>query len=346
MKNSILNYLVIAVVVVLTAFSGCRKDDDDNVGNNGNGGNNGGGTTVEDNIFKQNPPKSGDVYVVGYEGRFATVWKNSEYFASTSENSIGTVNSIYISGKEVYMVGSLKSETSEQSGVFWKNGEPDENAYGNDLRSVFVWNDNVYIAGNNRVYKNKEQILYDQYAMFNSVFVFYGDAYVVSGHTLWKNGTREDLEIIYEGNYYGTSGNLNSVYVSGSGDVYVAGKGYIIGLQVACFWENGVFQKLSDNKKGEANSVVVSDNNVYIAGYEGGYEGGYATLWKNGIAQKLSSVESNANCVFVVGNDVYVVGYEQVAPNRNKAVLWKNGVAQYLTDGVLDAKAMSIFVVK
>ena len=31
---------------------------------------------------------------------------------------------------------------------------------------------------------------------------------------------------------------------------------------------------------------------------------------------------------------------------RSRVVLWKNGVTQYLTDGILDASAISVFVVE
>jgi len=137
------------------------------------------------------------------------------------------------------------------------------------------------------------------------------------------------------------------------GDVYVVGhEGDIVKL-----WKNGVAQNLTDGtmeSRGSANSVFVSGNDVYVAGYEEtGYYEQYecvAKLWKNGIAQNLSdgTKHAKANSVFVSGNDVYVVGYEtntQSRPTKDIPILWKNGVAQNLIDeSTGGTTANSVFV--
>jgi len=95
-------------------------------------------------------------------------------------------------------------------------------------------------------------------------------------------------------------------------DVYVAG--HIDNHAV--LWKNGIAQVLGE---GKANSVFVSGNDVYVAGYEE-FPLFNAILWKNGVPHVLG--KGRANSVFVSGNDVYVAGIQE-----RDATLWKNGVA-------------------
>jgi hypothetical protein len=342
--------ILIILIIVSIVFTTCKKHNDDDIGGN-----------TETNYYKQNPPKSGDVYIVGHEGRYAVTWKNGEFFASTNAEKIGKTNSIYISGSDVYEVGSSGSETSGQYGILWKNGVPDEKSYSNNLTSVFVWNNNVYVEGGG-VWKNGEQIINDA---ANSVYVFRGNVYaagtIITYHyygdaRLWENNTIQGLGI--EGSFSNDCPTkANSVFVSESGNVYVAGivSTYIVDYEHqysgngprAGVWENGIAQSFTNGL--EATSVYVSGNDVYVAGFKCNNNNvnlKRATLWKNGVEQELSDKTSVANCVFVVGSDVYVVGSETTGSNRNRAVLWKNGVTQYLTDGAVDASAISVFVVE
>ena len=221
--------ILVSFVIALFAFSTCEKHNDGNSGN-GNGDDNGGGGYVETNYYLQNPPKSGDVYVVGYEGRYATTWKNGELFASTDENGIAATSSIYISGKDVYETGTSGNETSQHA-ILWKNGVVENLTkflyYGSNYcekstaNSVFVWNNNVYVAG----------------SAHNTTNVGYGRTYPI----LWKNGDPQNVSVSHS-----MVVSSNSVYVF-RGNVYVAIGGY--GL--ACLWENGEAQLL--NATGEAN---------------------------------------------------------------------------------------------
>ena len=117
----------------------------------------------------------------------------------------------------------------------------------------------------------------------------------------------------------------------------MAGYEYNEQYSVAKLWINGIAQNLTDGtRNAEANSVYVSGNDVYVAGYDGDVP----NLWKNGIAQILNVA---ANSVFVSGNDVYVAGNN----DGYVATLWKNGVAQNLTNGTYSATiAASVFVVE
>ena len=77
---------------------------------------------------------------------------------------------------------------------------------------------------------------------------------------------------------------------------------------------NGQEIKLSDGTQdASANSMVVHNNDLYIAGSDNG-----AVYWKNNNEIRLPG--NNASSIFVSGNDVYVAG-----AHDSKAVYWKNG---------------------
>tara|TARA_R110000868_G_C10908416_1_gene764780 strand:- start:155 stop:1981 length:1827 start_codon:yes stop_codon:yes gene_type:complete len=113
-------------------------------------------------------------------------------------------------------------------------------------------------------------------------------------------------------------------------NVYVAG--HEVNGQfknVATVWINGVPQALSDGTtNASANSVYVSGDDVYVAGYVTILNKKAAVLWKNGVADIIGGENSEAKALVVKNNDVYVVGYQHnnnVNIDKDYAVLWKNG---------------------
>lgn len=88
----------------------------------------------------------------------------------------------------------------------------------------------------------------------------------------------------------------------------------------------------------EAKSICVSDDDVYVAGYDGKY----AVLWTNSVAQNLTdgTKDAQANSVYVYGSNVYVVSND-----GDSAILWTNGVAEKLPDLNSSAEALSVHVV-
>jgi hypothetical protein len=101
---------------------------------------------------------------------------------------------------------------------------------------------------------------------------------------------------------------------SGNPVVLVAGYESNGTNNVAKYWIDGQEIELSDGThNATANSIFVSDNDVYVAGMNSG-----AVYWKNNREIRLSG--NNASSIFVSGNDVYVGGSDST-----HAVYWKNG---------------------
>ena len=111
-------------------------------------------------------------------------------------------------------------------------------------------------------------------------------------------------------------------------DVYAAGFQRIWSINpnqqnVATVWLNGVPTALTDGTYTAAGkSVVVDDDDVYVAGVE--YDGSQyvAKLWVNGIANNLSNGVENAsaNSVFTNNGEVYVGGHD-----GNNGKIWQLG---------------------
>jgi hypothetical protein len=206
---------------------------------------------------------------------------------------------------------------------------------------VTIWKDGVETTLTNGAYN----------ASGSSVFVsddaFYVAGYQSIGHkwaTYWiENGiasaTQELNETINDA-------YANSIYVAENNDVYVAGQenhGAEIGF-IAKVWKNGVATALT-TKSGAANSVFVSGNDVYVAGWEETATGWNAKVWKNGNATTLSpdDIKSQAFAVFVSTGNVYVAGQYW---NGTAYVIkvWKNGVAQVINPDTEGSDVSAIFV--
>jgi len=115
-------------------------------------------------------------------------------------------------------------------------------------------------------------------------------------------------------------------------------------IWIATLWKNGVPQKLSTDatKNSFANSVFVSNTDVYVIVSDNSDYVSNGRLWKNGQEQNLAGLHggnASANAVFVSGKDMYVAGRN----SEGQATLWKNGVAKIL-DTEQNTSAQSVFV--
>jgi hypothetical protein len=116
------------------------------------------------------------------------------------------------------------------------------------------------------------------------------------------------------------------------------------------YWKNGkAFDlKISPMQNGDAKSITVNGNDIYVAGWEGDYlivRNNRAKYWKNGEEIFLTGATgAGANAIAVSGNDVYVAGWELLG-GVAVAKYWKNGVAVSLTNGTKYAVASGIVVI-
>lgn len=274
-------------------------------------------------------------------------------FASRFSLTLGQIGEMQASKDvDVYVVGYELNVQNILTPILWKNGisknltdgikvdSQDGYSVSTSGNNVFVFENDVYVTGyeNNaaKLWKNgkEEKLNYgNENTYASSVFVSDGDVYVTGSKT-WKNG-----DVLYEPSY----GFGVSVFVSGK-DIYVAG----VEDHDAILWKNGKAQILQGREGGGdaiANSVFVSDGNVYVVGWNGFFHDngtGYliAVLWKNGEEIKITdeTKEAEANAVFVANGDVYIVGRED-----SDAVIWKNGIVQKLTESG-SGNAYSVYV--
>jgi hypothetical protein len=79
-----------------------------------------------------------------------------------------------------------------------------------------------------------------------------------------------------------TAGVVLAAAVWAEPDVYLAGYAKNVG---ACYWKNGILTVLTNGRtEAGPRAIVVSGNDVYIAGYDGDV----ACYWKNGIKTAIT----------------------------------------------------------
>ncbi|MDR1841852.1 MAG: Ig-like domain-containing protein [Holophagales bacterium] len=193
----------------------------------------------------------GDVYVAGYENRIpfgtgadAIIWKNGEPIILSEELIEAHSMSVFVSGGDVYAAGEGWVDYYDDdygpvvvlTAMYWKNGETiilkevkDPNYIAARGGFVFVQGDDVYVAGTDKGYMDDE----DGY-QYNAAIV-----------TVWKNG-----ETIRLSDDFIVDTNVESLFVTADGDVYVAGTqkktNYVVDNTCATLWKNGETIRLSD----------------------------------------------------------------------------------------------------
>jgi len=288
-----------------------------------------------------------DVYVAGngyVNGKStAVLWHNGVVQNLSDDQYDAGASSVFVHNNDVYVAGYEKNSGGKEIAKYWKNGAavslPDVGSLGARATAIVVSAaGDVYVAGIDfitydtwghplseaKYWINGAPVTLSGTGVYfdaSDIAISGNDVYVTSINSgvFWKNGVAQPP--IYDGGH--VVGNFFSVFVTGSGDVYVTGAyddGWCCMRSVLV--KNGIV--LQSLGIAEAHDVYVSGNDVYVVGY-GPY--GEATVWKNSIAQNpLSAAPSDAYSIFVSGSsDVYVAGYV-----NNLGALWKNGVAYYL----------------
>lgn len=317
MKKTVFLFMAAAV-----AFAGCTKDSN------------------------CKPARIADVYAVGYktigegeEGRqVAAFWKNG--VDQNLSQVFSQATSVFVSGNDVYIVGT-SFDSGHNNAILWKNGVAQQLGGFASANFVLVRGNDVYVAGEQENTENvSEAVLWKngvlqrlsegQPGRAHSLYISGNDVYVAgvvfddsfNGHaTLWKNGVAQSLG--------GNDSYAYSVAISGS-DVYVSGADF--SQYRAILWKNGVPQTIFEGITSYSPwNIVISDNNIYIAGTGRVSSDNYAaTLLKNGVPQYLTTESSSALSLMALNGDIYVAGYRNVE-NGSYPIVWKNGVEQILS---------------
>lgn len=256
------------------------------------------------------------VYAAGYiDGHGGVLWVNNDPYPVRKDNQTFFAYSVFVSDNNVYTVFtedyvpfiSRNGNISELSHIQGKIYYP---------TSVFVVNNVIYVLGQE---KNPSD-------NFENKIV------------LWKNGVKQ---YITDGK---NPGCPTSLFVSGD-------KIYITGFESPV---NNPSQKqyklwMPDNEPTynfpedfRANSICVSNGNIYVAGEQGIQ----VAVWKN---NNVTIVPNTTNCrayaISVFGDDVYLAGTAlNLQTTKFFIRVWKNGVPTDYSDGLHEAFATSMFV--
>jgi hypothetical protein len=222
------------------------------------------------------------------------------------EQTIDTPTTGTENSNKVFVVGS-EEINSKVVPIMWIDGikttlssEADSNT---EALAVIVENNDVYVVGKEK--KEKECIV------------------------LWKNGVRSRV-----------SGLVDFVsfkeLVVDNGNIYILGIEDIESIQnespIIMYWKNGVpvniITSITSGKENRAENMVVSNNDVYLSGWEHDDTGKFtAKFWKNGIATTLSNSTQNSfgSSIVVEGASVSVLFSEINSSTLRKEVkLWKD----------------------
>lgn len=160
----------------------------------------------------------------------------------------------------------------------------------------------------------------------------------------WKNGSPV---ILSQNNSFTES--ATSVAVGGDSDVYVVGNLYEPPLSTMEYWKNGNLTSIHNNTLMNANSIAVSGNDVYAAGFisDSTLAHSTAVYWKNNSVYQLSAgagVLFSAHAIAVDRSDVYVAWDYKCSNSNYIAKYSKNGVPVTLTDSSVNAHVTCIAV--
>ena len=175
----------------------------------------------------------------------------------------------------------------------------------------------------------------------------------ISGYDIFIAGTSETEGAVYWVNGQKNSINVNSFATDITVDnskVFVSG--YTYG-STAKYWEiNGqnIVQNDLPGFQGEAQSIVVKNNNVYVGGYYShadGMSGAYSCYWKNGVKYNNSPRDGDHASFGIDVNsagDVFLAGYYLNNHHYVLPAYWKNNQRSNLSrpNNQTDGEAVTV----
>src|SRR5688572_27118621 len=263
-----------------------------------------------------------DVYVAGHRntGVFTVArwWKNGVEMKVSDDARFSNAESIFVAGSDVYITGQEGNAAGKSIAKYWKNGNPTDLAddAGASATSLTVHGRDVYVGGHS--IRNGNTV-----------------------GTVWKNGVPTFLTTGFS--------FVWDIHVSGN-DVYTTGsiRNTGPGVGFVSYWKNDLAVLLGPGLgSGSGRSIVVAENDVYVAGLEANAKSiQVAKYWKNGAPVGLTdgAYYASGNAIDVLGEDVYVGGIEYNAAGVPVAKVWKNGVPTSITDGSYAAVINAIVI--
>jgi hypothetical protein len=240
-------------------------------------------------------------YVAGHSLDGAKFWKSGKPVSLIDTSGRTTTpngyfpNSISTNGHDIYAAGYMR-DGSKYVAMYWKNGQPvrvtDDTTHSTIAECIVVTDNNIavlgFVDGNPNYWLNGVSHSLGQGLSATGLALSGNDVYVsgYDGKSLyWKNGNRQSLEDSLQ------FSSATSIFVSGT-DVYVAGFGEGSNYTMyALYWKNGNLYTLGP---GQAFSIAVLGNNVYVAGHLSGTNGGNAFYYKNDQLVNLGNSDGSA----------------------------------------------------
>lgn len=321
--------------IFLLSFTACKKDDSDN----NNSGNN-----------------SSRVIVSGYLNESPSIWYGASL--KTLEEGDGIARALAKSGNDIYACGD-DNTSFPRLACYWKNNVKTLIASNAVANSIFVENQNVYVAGviNDTLPFVSVNGIVEPLQLPSNTFYYDQDAYdiLVNNGDVIVVGSVEIRAAAWFNNVLtylsppSSSGQASAVTIGPNG-VYICGYYFDPTLPAfkACYWLNGSQFDISDGSNScYAYDIAVSGNDVYICGAarDGSAPELRAVVWKNGTMQSLTGgqTEARARSISIKGNDIYVCGFEADQTSGNYIPkYWKNGEPVNLSSS--DGEAYSILV--
>lgn len=272
-----------------------------------------------------------DVHVVGFKmkgvDRAAAYWKNGQEVPLNLEGDYSSIKSteayaVKVAGNDVYIFVTQpdrRSNLDPKYYYYYKNGKAVKVLISdNELKEEFRGtsrgrtSESYFVSDNGDVYEA------------GTVADIDGDKKRV---VYWKNGHRvvESASEKYPNNM---TLNLNSIFVSNNGDVYIAGakcftNDHETDFAKAVYWKNGKEIAFPVEKgAAQATDICVQGNDVFVSGYQTKTFSHFSAIyWKNGQKITLAEDEGNetAKSITVVDGTVYVSG------SHKGNLYWKNG---------------------
>jgi len=266
--------------------------------------------------------RNGKIYLCGYKAltnstSIAKYWVNGQPTDLTDGTTEARASGIWIDSNDVYIAGieiAKKGNDEVTQAKYWKNGTPvllavkEGEAY---AQSIYVTNGDVYVSGyatiGNSIYplywKNGQETVFKDIvggvAFPTSIAAAGADVYLMADErrpmetnqpfdyfnlVYWKNKQKITVPLTSSDAEAKSIQSQSHLLVSGQ-DVYFTANQYDKDLKIlsASYWKNDQETKIGNAKGDIVSAIALSDNDVYVAGYDDSS----VMYWKNGVATTI-----------------------------------------------------------